>query len=227
MITIGCINRMDIIVHHGGNEEEVKYGLGLGLMSFYKQCKGSEGLYRGGNDFDIFLGLIEIDKLGCFNRGQGTFNPSFVGYNGVKLDKVLDGDGGLNPAVYGLFYNCLAFAVKRRIFVIGVNEDIGVNQACGQDILHRGRSCQMHPSLCDRDERSGLLRDGVLWPALPELLLFSDIRQNQLPRQALREEVLLKCLIYVFVQFAAACLFSLAVVNLAGRRRLVNLKMGI
>jgi len=225
VIAIGCINLMNIVVHHRGNEKEVKYGLGLGLMSFYKQCKGSKGFDRGGNDLDIFLGLIEIDKLGCLNRGQGALNSSLVGYDGVKLDKVLDGDGSLDLAVYGLFHNCLAFAVKRGIFIVGVNEDVGVNQACGQDILRRGCPSQMSPSLCGQDERSESLHDVVSSLPLPVSLLFSGTPQSQQPHGVYLEGVLLRYLVCVVVQSVQAFLLSLVIMNLARRRRLVNLKV--
>ena len=215
VITIGCINLMNIVVHHRGNEKEVKYGLGLGLMFFYKRCKSSEGLYRRGNDLDIFLGLIEIDKLGCLSRRQGMLNPSFVGYNGVKLDKVLDGDGSLDLAVYGPLHNCLAFAVKRGVFVIGVNEDVGINQACGQDILHRGRLSQKLPFLYDRDGMSGLLHDEASSLPLPASLSSSGTRQSPLPHGVYQVVVLLRCLISSVVRHVAACLLSLSVLNLA------------
>src|SRR3989337_4479540 len=95
------------------------------------------------------------------------FNLSLVGYNGIKLNKVLYGDSCPHLAAYSLFNKSLAYDMERRVFVVGVNEDVGVKQAYGQGILHRARLYQLRPSLYDRDGRSGLSHDGASSLLLP------------------------------------------------------------
>src|SRR3989338_10562985 len=147
------------------------------------------------------------------------FHPSLVGYNGIKLNKVLYGDSCPDLAAYSLFNKGLAWDMEWRVFVVGVNEDVGVKQAYGQGILHRERPYQLRPSLYDRDERSGLLHDvASYFLSLPVSLSFSGIQQSQLLHRAFHVEALLRCLVSSVVRYVAACLFSLFVLNLSKER---------
>src|SRR3989338_4860313 len=107
------------------------------------------------------------------------FNPSLVGYNGIKLNKVLYGDSCPDLAADSLFNKSLAWDMEWRVLVVGVNEDVGVNQAYGQGILHREHPCRLRPFLCGRDERSGWSHDEVFPSFLPASLSPSGIRQSQ------------------------------------------------
>src|SRR3990167_60941 len=146
------------------------------------------------------------------------FNLSLVGYNGIKLNKVLYGDSCPHLAAYSLFNKSLAYDMERRVFVVGVNEDVGVKQTYGQGILHRERLYQLRPSLSCRDERSGLLYDLVSF-------LFSGIRQSQLLHRVSRMEALLRCLVSSVVRYVAAYLLSLFVLIYQRIGELVKLKL--
>lgn len=146
------------------------------------------------------------------------FNPSLIGDNGIKFNKVLYGDSCPDLPAYSLFNNGLAWDMEWRVFVVGVNEDVGVKQAYGQGILHRARLYQLRPSLYDRDGRSGLSHDAASSLPLPAALLFSGIQQNQLLHRASQVEALLRCLVSSVVRYAAAYLFSLFVLNLSKER---------
>ena len=119
---------------------------------------------------------------------------------------------------YGLFNKGLARDMEWRVFVVGVNEDVCVKQAYGQDILHRERPYLLRPALYDRDGRSGLLYDAASSLPLPVSLLFSSIQQSQLLHRVWQVEALLRCLVSSAVRHVVACLLSLFVLNLAKER---------
>lgn len=64
-----------------------------------------------------------------------------------------------------------------KVFTIGINKDVGINQICGQDIHRRAFLCQMPLLLRDRDERLVSLKAVSFLPFAIACFSFSDIRQ--------------------------------------------------
>ncbi|GFP28409.1 hypothetical protein HKBW3S33_01824 [Candidatus Hakubella thermalkaliphila] len=65
VFTIGSINAINAIVHHGGYKKIVKDGLRFWVMFFYKVGYGINGLWRRGNNTDV-APSVKLNEFFCF-----------------------------------------------------------------------------------------------------------------------------------------------------------------
>jgi hypothetical protein len=113
-----------------------------------------------------------------------------------------------------------------KVFTVGIDKDIRINQIYGQDIPRKACPGQGLVCLYDRDERLEFSSEEFSSLFFVMVLFsFSDKRRSLLLHQAFQEASYLKCSLSFFVLLLASALFNpmfIVYLKLTKRMRLVN-----
>ena len=172
--------------------------------------KNIKGICSGSNNADIRIALIKLNKVFCLLWGQRIFDSSFVSDDGIEFNEVLNGDDCGYLALNRFGDNGFADGMEFGILIVGIDKDVCINQAFGQDGPRIAYFCQLPVFLLCQDGIPELSEELFLPYFSFVLFSFSSTRQNLLFRQPSQEEDLRGDQLYVFVSLQVmALLYSL------------------